>query len=287
MMNEKELSALIKLIDDPDPKVFEAVNAKLLASGTTIVPLLEKAWEEAMDASFQSRIEIIIQKIQFIDTKTKLQLWKNEGYEDLLTGAFLIAKYQYPDLQLEEIDKAVELIKKDVWLEINENLTALEKVKIINHILFDIHGLSRNSSNFHSPQNFYINNVLELKKGNPISLAIVYATIAQKLGLPIYGINLPKNFILAYQDELFLGEKEDEESILFYINPYNKGAVFGKKEIKYFIAQQKLEDKKAYYVPCSNLDTIKRLIHSLIETYNNLGYPGKVKDLQELAKSLD
>jgi len=286
-MEVKELNSLIRLIDDPDPKVFEVVSNKLLESGTSIVPLLEKAWEEAINNPIQGRIENIIQRIQFNDTAANFRKWKESGYEDLLLGAFWIAKYQYPDLNWEDIEIGVNAIKRDVWLEINDNLTALEKVKIINHILFEIHGLTRNSSNFHSPQNYYINNVLELKKGNPITLAIIYAAVAQRLGLPIYGINLPKNFILAYQDELFIGSKDDEESILFYINPFNKGTVFGKKEITYFIQQQKLEDKKSYYVPCSNLEIIQRLIQNLIETYENLGYPNKVEDLKNLNKSLE
>lgn len=286
-MEVKELQSLLKLIDDPDPKVFEVVSTKLMESGTAIVPLLEEAWEKSLNYPSQERIENIIQKIQFNDTKTNLKQWKDKGYEDLLLGAYWIAKYQYPDLNWDEILNSVENIKKDIWLEINENLTALEKVKIINHILFDVYGLTRNSSNFHAPQNYYINNVLELKKGNPITLSIIYASVAQRLGIPIYGINLPKNFILAYQDELFIGNKDDEESILFYINPFNKGAVFGKKEIKYFIEQQKLEDHKSYYLPCSNLDIIRLLISNLINTYENLGYPTKVEDLKNLNKSLD
>jgi regulator of sirC expression with transglutaminase-like and TPR domain len=286
-MKIKELNSLLKLIDDPDPNIFEVVNKKIIDSGISIVPLLEKAWEEEINSSIQIRIEDIIQQIQFNELQLNLQEWKDDGYENLLYGASLIAKYQYPDLQFSDIEEKINLIKKDVWLEINDNLTALEKVKIINHVLYDIHGLTRNNSNLHSPQNYYINNVLELKKGNPVTLAIIYAAVSQELGLPIYGINLPKNFILAYQDELFMGEKDEEESILFYINPYNKGAVFGKKEIEYFIEQQKLEVKKSYYIPCTNLEIINRLINSLIETYDNLGYLNKVEELKELMKSLN
>lgn len=286
-MDNKEIEALIKLIDDPDPAIHSAIQQKLLDSGEEIIPQLEKAWEEAFDSRLQNKLENIIQKIQFNSTLNRLLDWKKKGAEDLLYGAYLIARYQYPDLHFENIEEKIESIKKDIWLELNNNLTALEKVKIINHILFDIQGIKRNSSNFYSPQNYYINNVLETKKGNPVTLALIYTSVAQRLGLPIYGINLPKNFILAYKDEVYLNEADDEESILFYINPYNKGAVFGRKEINHFIKQQKLEDKNSYYVPCSNLEIIKRLIHSLIETYENLGYPNKIKDLKKLNTSLD
>ena len=71
----------------------------------------------------------------------------------MLEGVYLIAKYQYPDLRFEDVREKIEIVKKDVWLELNENLTALEKVKILNHIIFDIHKFSLNNANFYSPQN--------------------------------------------------------------------------------------------------------------------------------------
>jgi regulator of sirC expression with transglutaminase-like and TPR domain len=97
--------------------------------------------------------------------------------------------------------KQVQQIKHDVWLEINDELTAMEKVKIINHILFDVHQFSGNIANYHAPQNSFINSVLETKKGNPVSLGILYMIIAQELQIPIYGVNLPEHFIVAYVDE--------------------------------------------------------------------------------------
>ncbi|KAF5277932.1 hypothetical protein FQR65_LT15898 [Abscondita terminalis] len=62
-------------------------------------------------------------------------------------------------------------------------------------------GLSGNTANYHDPQNSYLNKVLESKKGNPITLACIYCVIAQRLDIPIYGVNLPKHFVLAYMNE--------------------------------------------------------------------------------------
>jgi hypothetical protein len=101
--------------------------------------------------------------------------------------------------------------------------------------------------------------------------------------LPIYGVNLPKNFILAYKNEYRQHDSEDEEDdILFYINPYNKGAVLGKREIDYFITQQQLKPQKTFYVPCSNRDIIIRLINNLILSYEKLGAPEKILVLKDL-----
>jgi len=216
-MTRNEINALINLLDDPNRDVFEAVTENLLNKGTGIIPELEKAWENSDDPFHQDRLEEIIQKIQYNHSINAFRLWIQSGYTDLLEG--------------------IEKIQKDVWIELNNNLTALEKVRILNHIIFDIHKFSKNPGDFYNPANSYINKVLEMKQGNPISLAIVYSVIAQRLGLPIYGVNLPRNFILAYRDDYGPDSVYDEqaEDVLFYINPYNKGAVHSKKEIDYFL----------------------------------------------------
>ena len=289
-MNKKEVFALISLLDDPDELVFRQVSTKFLSLGQEVIPVLEDAWEHSFDTLIQNRIENIIHQIQFDLIKEALKEWAKPEQQDLLEGALLIARYQYPDIDLAKILKQIAQIKQDVWLELNEYLTALEKVKILNHILFDVHNFSGNTTNYHAPQNSYINNVLESKKGNPLLLSIIYTIIAQELEIPIYGVNLPEHFILCFADIEMMGmptSKGNEGSnVLYYINPFSKGAVFGQKEVDAFLMQLKLAPLAKYYEPCSNLEIIKRLLRNLISSYEKLGYPDKSEELRGLLGSL-
>lgn len=279
----KELKALITLLDDSDDEIVNVVSSNLMNRGPEAIPELEKAWESTLNETLQERLESVIQNIQFNQARENLRWWNKSGAEYILEGAVYLAKFQFPDISLVALDREIDKIKQDVWLEINNNLTALEKIKIINYIIFEIHKFRRNSTNFYSPQNSYINQVLETKRGNPISLAIIYLSVASKLNLPIYGVNLPKNFILAYKDEYRQYDSEDEsEDILFYINPYNRGAVLGRREINYFVQQQQLEPRPEYFVPCSNRDIIVRLINNLILSYKKLEFSDKIIKLNEL-----
>jgi hypothetical protein len=72
--------------------------------------------------------------------------------------------------------------------------------------------------------------------------------------------------------------------VLFYINPFNKGAVFTKREIELFIQQLRINPDRSYFSPCSNIDIIKRLINSLIYSYTQLGYADKIEELEKLLK---
>ncbi len=283
-MDKDKVHALITLLDDPNEVVFSSVEEALLQEELDVIIELEKAWEGSENDIFQKRVENIIHTLQLKDVKSELRKWVKTGAENLLYGAFLLAKYQYPELNYEELNQQIDRLRRDVWLELNDHLTSIEKVRIINHVLFDIHKFIRNSSNFFSPQNSYINDVISSRKGNPISLSIIYSEISQRLGLPIFGVNLPKNFILCYVDENAITEDDD---ILFYINPVNKGAILGRREIEYFLKQQKLPPKVEYFTPCSNQDVIKRVLINLIYSYDNQGNEHKKHELEELMKIFD
>jgi regulator of sirC expression with transglutaminase-like and TPR domain len=287
-MDRREIQAMISLLDDTDNEVINTVTGNLLKQGTDVIPELEKAWEGTPSEKLQVRLENLIQEIQFNGLKNDLNRWVKTGAEYILEGAFYIARFQFPEISMSRLNEQIESIRKDVWIEINNNLTALEKVKILNYIIFDLHKFSRNNTDFYSPQNSYINQVFETRKGNPISLSIIYLSVAWKLGLPIYGVNLPKNFILAYKDEFRHHDVVDEsEDILFYINPYNKGAVLGRREIDYFITQQQLKPHPSFYVPCSNIDIIVRLINNLILSFEKLGYAQKITRMKELLRVIE
>ena len=288
-LDENELSALISLLEDPDEEVYTQVKDKLLEFGPEVIPLLENAWEEnSFGVLFQNRVEEIVHAIQCDNVFDALQQWARKGGQDLLEGMLIIARYQYPDLDEEAVIDKLNQVQQDIWIELNNNLTALEKVKVMNHIFFEVHGFIGNTTNYHAPQNSYINSVLESHKGNPISLAVLYILVATKLDLPIYGVNLPRHFILCYVDRLgsLSLSNAEEQQILFYINPFSRGTVLSKREVEHFLKQLKLEKKKSYFQPCTNLDVVTRVLNNIIYSYEKLGYPDKVGELKRLAQAL-
>jgi regulator of sirC expression with transglutaminase-like and TPR domain len=280
MINPAEINSLIKLLDDPDKEIFEHVHEKLLSYGSEAIDYLESAWEQAFDPILQERIANSVHEIQFRNIKESLKLWYQSGSFDLLQGVLTINKYQYPDLDEQKVINQIEAIKRDVWLQMIYDASPAEKVKLINHVFYNIYGFSGNTSNHHDPQNSYLSAVLESKKGNQISLAIIYSIIAQKLDIPVYGVNLPQHFILAYVDESM--ETEFEGGILFYINAFNRGVMFGRRDVDMFLKNLKLRAEKQFYEPCSNADIIRRILRNLISAYENLGSTEKVAELNQL-----
>ena len=292
MAQQKEIKALIHLIDDPDEQIFNQIREKILSIGNEVIPLLEEAWEnQNLGVLYQSRIEDIIHKIQFDAVYHNLYQLANSGSQDLLEGALIINRYQYPDLDEEDIKNKISAIRQDVWIELNNSLTAFEVIRVVNYILFDLHGFTGNKKNYHSPQNSYLSTVLESKKGNPLSLAILYCIISQQLEIPIYGVNLPSHFVLAYKDNNnvldFLDTDQEDNGVLFYVNPFSRGTIFNRTEIEQFLDQLKLEPKSNFFEPCSNIEIVKRILANLVYSYEKLGYPEKVNELKELKSALE
>lgn len=283
-MDYQEIDALIRLLDDSDTEVYGQIRDRLLNYGKNAIPFLENAWGGSLDAVLQNRIEEVIHDIQFDDLKRELRVWVETGGMDLLRGALLIARYQYPDLQEETVRHQLETIRRDAWLEMNDNLTALEQVHVLNRIFFEIHGFSGNTQHYHAPQNSFVNIALETHKGNPLMLSILYMEVANAAGIPIYGVNLPEHFILCYKENADLSAGITGK-ILFYINPFSKGDIFNQKEIEQFLQQLKITPDSSYYVPCSNIAMIQRLIRNLMNSYQKLGYLEKVNELEKLLRA--
>ncbi len=288
-MDAKELEALIKLLDDSDVEIYRHVEDRILSLGQEAIPVLEKSWENTLDLLLQQRIEELIHKIQFGIVKQDLQTWAVSGAFDLLKGFITVSKYQYPELDEQKIINQIEAIKRDAWIELRYDTSPVEKVKILNHVIYNMHGFTGNVTNYNDPQNSYLNIVMESRRGNQISMAIVYSVIAQMLDIPIYGVNLPQHFILAYIDEAndYQDLHDHQQGILFYINAFNKGFIFNKRDVDYFLKQLNVQAHPSFYQPCSNIQIIKRVLRNLINSYEKLGSIDKQKELQEMYKVLN
>jgi regulator of sirC expression with transglutaminase-like and TPR domain len=285
IINPIEVNSLIRLLDDPDIEVYEHVHQKLLSFGMEAIEYLESAWEQAFDPIQQDRLANLVHEIQFDTVKNDLKLWHLGGAFDLLQGILVINRYQYPDLDEQKVINQIETIKRDIWIQMMNEASPAEQIKLINHIFYNIHGFSGNTTNHHDPQNNFISQVLDTRRGSQTSLAIIYSIIAQKLDIPVYGVNLPQHFILAYMDET--QQSEFEGGILFYINAFNKGFIFGRRDVDMFLKQLNLNFDKQFYEPCSNTDIIKRVIRNLISSYEHLGSTEKVGELNKLLKILE
>ncbi|MBR9861012.1 hypothetical protein GYB22_09775 [bacterium] len=298
MPDEKDIQAMLYLLDDSDERVVEEIEAQLLHLGREVLGFLEEQWPLMENAKRQESVLQVIKKIKARALCDELLDWKNTNEQDLLDGVLILDKLHNPAVDKQIIENKLDKIKLDAWLELNYDLTSFEKVKILNHIFFDVHQFKGDTENYHQSQNSFISQVLETKSGNPVSLAIIYSIIAQRLNIPVYGVNLPQHFVLGYikdlewqpikrfNDKSILSDQEGAE-IMFYINPFNSGLIFSRENIIQFLKQLNIEPKDSYFKACSNLEIIKRVLRNLLIAYEKESNPLKLEQVQDLLNILE
>jgi len=273
---------MITLLEDPEQRVYEAVQHELMEVDPSLIPELEIAWENANTLLQQDRLEKVIAHLRFREVANRLKSWNESELPSFLEGWIILSQLQYPDLNKEDVERQIQQIVTDVWLEMNESLTSLEKTTILNHVLFELYHFDLNVANFGAPQNCFINDLLTSRKGNPSTLTFLYCLVARKLQLPIYHLNLKRVLFLGYYDPEMSKEAFGTTSspILFYINPANKGAIIGHKEMDYYLSRQQIEMSSDIIM--DDRFCLKGLIESMQDAYRALGDNEKVKQLEML-----
>jgi regulator of sirC expression with transglutaminase-like and TPR domain len=277
-MTDTEVRALVSLIADNDREVRGHVEEQLMLMGETAIPWLEQELDTAsFDGDLQDRIVNLIHKLQFDVLIQRLQNWHLLGGTDLLQGMWIVSTYQYPDLDIATLRQVIDRLYYETWLQLRDDMNPYDQIRILNQVLLDEFKLGPNSRNFQSPGNSMINVVIESKKGNPITLCVIYMLVAQKLGLPIYGVNLPNMFILTYKTL----------NTQFYINVFNRGIIFSRQDIENYIRTLKIQPIEVFFEPCTTVDIIRRVLRNLIGSFEHLGEHYKVEEVTRLKDLLD
>jgi regulator of sirC expression with transglutaminase-like and TPR domain len=179
---------------------------------------------------------------------------------------------------------------KDIEPYLHNNMNPIEKVKVINQVLFEIYKLTGDKKNYHNPENSSFGNMLKNKKGNPLTISALYIEISRQLGLTIKGVNLPNHFVVGYlkDDSISIHQSITNfkrSDVIFYINPFSKGVILKHSDIDDFIKEINLTPNDYYFVPCDFCDISKRMLTNLIYSYKkskNLQIKSDLKQLLAL-----
>lgn len=288
LKENKEIKALLHLIDDPDEDVYNTVSNKIISFGKDIIPNLEHLWESVSNEDTQERIELLIHRLHLRDLTDEFTAWKESG-ANLLEGAILVSKYHYPDMQPAQTRQEIEKLRRNMWLELNNYLTPIEKINVLNSIFYNYFKQKGVEISYETPDPFLINKTLETKKGNALSNGIIIIALCELLDIPVRAINIPRQFILGYFDDQYdmlnpVGHSS--EKISFYIDPLN-GQMYSHKDIENYFKKLSVPPVTSYFRPLSNRRIIQFLLEELAKCYDNDRNRYKMDELLALAGMLD
>jgi regulator of sirC expression with transglutaminase-like and TPR domain len=287
MEENKEISALFHLIDDPDEEVFTTVSDRIISFGKEIIPNLENLWENTPLEEVQERIELLIHRLHYDELKMDMQEWSGKEYPDLIEGALLAARYKYPDLHASPIIQEIEKFRRNIWLELNSYLTALEQVNVVNKILFSYHKFKGVEVSYHHQEEFLLNKVIETRRGNSITNGIIYQYLCQMLDIPVKAVNIPRQYILAYYDTSheYFSTQTPENKIHFFIDPMT-GQVYTQKDVENYFKRINITPTASHFKPVTPRKTIQFLLEEYSKCFDNDVNRYKQVELLRLAELL-
>jgi regulator of sirC expression with transglutaminase-like and TPR domain len=284
MKENKEIAALLHLIEDPDEEVYFSVRNKLISYGTEVIPNLEYLWETTQNPFIQERVEMLIHGVHYEQLKLSFKEWLKNEHPDLLNGALLLNSYHFPELATENITLQLEKLRRNIWLELNPYLTPLEQVNVLTGIIFHYCSFKKIATDYKRPADFLIAPLIESKKGNTISLSILILILARLTEIPLYMLQIPGQFIIAYckpgeqfNPQLF------REQFNFFIDA-GSGQIFAFNEIEKYFERNQIELAADYFHPVSERNIVAILVESYANCFTSDEQIYKYEELLALAK---
>lgn len=289
--SDSTLDALLSLLDDRDEMVYLPVKVKLLSMGQEILPKLEEALFSASTPEYIEKIEDIITQIKREFLVDRMRQWIANENRSMLDGWILISTIHHPGISKEKIEQGIHKIYQDAWLEISESMTSLEKVAVINHIIFRINGFDVSNNDVPRVENIVIDNLLFSRKGDVFSLTMLYLIIARSLHLDLLPIMLANKLLLVYEDNLAtaLAFGTAGDKYLFYINVAHRGSVISPKEVQFLYDKSQKYGKGVTRVE-TDLSLINKLLKFMNIVYTDEGDRQKVtltNDFLELISGIE
>lgn len=285
MQSSRELNALLNLIEDPDEEVYQSVTSKLISLGDNILPILEEHKHHVQDSALLYKFDEIIHKIEVLKLEQAIDDWKNYGENLLLDASLIISTYLNREIDKEQFIFEIEKIRKTAWLELNDYLTPLEEINVLNRTIFDFNKIRGLETDYSNKQEFNLFHLLSTKKGNSYSLAALYLIIAELLGIELKPVSIPKQNLLCYLSEEDPFEPTTSNEILFFLDPLT-GQVYTHRDIENYL-------KKIDYVPhpiSSRSDSAQKFIQNWLfevaKCEKEAGNLDKAVALKRIAESL-
>jgi len=140
----------------------------------------------------------------------------------LLPALLLIARDEYPALDPAPYEALVQAHADHLREEVAAIGQQPLKMAAINRHLFEEVGYSGNHDEYYDPRNSYLNQVLDRRLGNPISLAMVQMEVARRLGIPLDGVSFPGHFLV----------RLPVDGGLLVMDPFNGGRPLAVEELR-------------------------------------------------------
>lgn len=261
LTSDSQRTALLKLLADEDPSVYRTVRGTILACGPDATEWL-RPHALSDDPVLRRRVRAILSHFDRQDADIRfLAFCLKHGEDlDLEKGAWLLARTEYPEINVEAYGALLDAYAAALRERVNFTDRTSQVFAGIHEYLFGELGFLGNEQDYYDPENSYLNRVIDRRTGNPINLSLFYMLVVRRLRLPVTGIGLPGHFLCRYQSSA------DE----IYIDVFNGGRLLTKADCIQYLAQGNYGLREGFLVPASPRRILMRICANLHQIYLQL-----------------
>lgn len=115
----------------------------------------------------------------------------------LPAAALAIARIAYPDLDMDYWLEEVAELRHDARIAVDRYPNA-DPVDLVLEVVFEDYGFEGDRENYYDPRNSFLNDVLERRRGIPITLSLIVLEAARGAGVPMVGVGFPGHFLVCH-----------------------------------------------------------------------------------------
>lgn len=179
---------------------------------------------------------------------------------DLGHAALAIAHAEYPELDIASYVARLDHLASAVQDRAGSEADPCRIIAALNYTLFNVEDFCGNREDYYDPKNSFLNDVIDRKRGIPITLSVLYMEIARRVGLNLHGVGFPSHFLVKY-----LGKAEE-----IVIDPFNRGEVCLLAELESLlnaVYRGKLAFQTEFLSPLSKKQILRRMLNNLKAIY--------------------
>ena len=261
--DRSELTHLIALLDDPDDAVSHVVRERLMNLGLPVTGMLRRAMHRSDNRTLTQKLGHLITNIELNEVYKELDMWCKEPDPDLLKGMCLIYRVASPDATCEHIVDTVFDIAQEVWAELSDQKTAIERIHLFNHIFYHRVGFTAVDPFLMQFDKALLNRAIETKQANPVLIGLLYIVTAGYAGIPMRAVAFPGGFLPAGLDQ--------EGRLLFYINICQSGELFGHEQLVTLLTNFGFPASEDVITPCHTVALAGAYAESLYYLAESVG----------------
>ncbi len=215
------------------------------------------------------------------------ELSRIETTTGLFRAAFAIARHELPDAHVARAEATITDLADTVNRRVHSP-NAEARLAHLHDVLFDVVGFTGNVDDYYNPANSYLPEVLRTRRGLPITLALIYKCVAERVGLTACGINSPGHFLagIKARSRPSLSHAESE---WMYVDPFYGGQVLHRPDVARRIAETTgaaPDDLSQWLEPTTHRQWLSRMLNNLQAIFARTGRERDLYAMLELNELL-